>query len=223
VAVVKQAYRFCLDPTPSQERKLASHAGAARFAYNFGLALVKERLDRRVMGEDVRVPWSLAALRREWNAQKADVAPWWAENSKEAASSGLAALADGFKAFWDSKRGERAGRRVGFPRFKCRGHGRESFRYTTGRFGISGRCRVQLPRIGHVRTHEPTRKLQHRIEAGSARILSATICREGDRWLCSFTCEVERADPAPKRRDATVGVDVGVRQLAVLSSGVRGV
>lgn len=29
-----QAYRFCLDPTPAQQRALASHAGAARFAYN---------------------------------------------------------------------------------------------------------------------------------------------------------------------------------------------
>ncbi|WP_162231704.1 helix-turn-helix domain-containing protein [Allosalinactinospora lopnorensis] len=31
---VTQAYRFALDPTPAQERELASHAGAARFAFN---------------------------------------------------------------------------------------------------------------------------------------------------------------------------------------------
>ncbi|MEV4799710.1 helix-turn-helix domain-containing protein [Nonomuraea sp. NPDC049421] len=35
---VTQAYRFALEPTPSQERALASHAGAARFAWNGGLA-----------------------------------------------------------------------------------------------------------------------------------------------------------------------------------------
>jgi Helix-turn-helix domain len=97
--LVVQAYRFALDPTPAQERKLASHARAARFAYNFGLALVKELVARRRAGEELEVPWSLAALRREWNARKAVVAPWWAENSKEAASSGLADLAAGFKAF----------------------------------------------------------------------------------------------------------------------------
>lgn len=219
MATITQAYRFALDPTPAQRRKLASHAGAARFAYNFGLALVKERLDRRAAGEEVDVPWSLAALRREWNRAKAEVAPWWAENSKEAASSGLAALTDGFRAFWDSKQGRRAGLRAGFPRFKRRGRSRESFRYTTGRFGISGRTHVQLPRIGHVRTQEPTKKLQRKIEAGEARILSVTICREGGRWFCSFTCEVERADAAPSEPGATVGVDVGVRHLAVLSTG----
>jgi putative transposase len=30
--MVMQAYRFALDPTPAQQRSLASHAGAARFA-----------------------------------------------------------------------------------------------------------------------------------------------------------------------------------------------
>ena len=34
MAAVTQAYRFALDPTPSQRRSLASHAGAARFAHN---------------------------------------------------------------------------------------------------------------------------------------------------------------------------------------------
>jgi putative transposase len=215
---VLQAYRFALDPTAAQERKLCSHGGAARFAYNFGLALVKRRLDARERGEGVVVPWSLAALRREWNAAKDGIAPWWPQNSKEAASSGLADLADGFKA-WDSKRGERAGPRVGFPRFKRRGRARESFRYTTGSFGVSGRTRVKLPRIGHVRTHEPTTKLGDRLERGEARILSATISRDGERWFCSFCCEVERFDAPPAGRGGVVGVDVGVRHLAVLSTG----
>ena len=44
---VTQAYRFALDPTPAQERALTSHCGASRFAYNWGLALVKDRLERR--------------------------------------------------------------------------------------------------------------------------------------------------------------------------------
>jgi putative transposase len=42
---VIQAYRFALDPTPRQRRALASHSGAARFVYNWGLELVQQRLD----------------------------------------------------------------------------------------------------------------------------------------------------------------------------------
>ena len=44
---VTQAYRFALDPTPSQTRALSSHCGGRRFARNWGLALVKARLDER--------------------------------------------------------------------------------------------------------------------------------------------------------------------------------
>jgi putative transposase len=41
--MVKLAYRFALDPTAAQTRALRSHAGAARFAWNWALARCKER------------------------------------------------------------------------------------------------------------------------------------------------------------------------------------
>ena len=72
---VTQAYRFALDPTPSQQRTLASHAGAARFAYNWGLHLVQERLEQRRVDSTAQVPWTLPDLRREWNQAKRQVAP----------------------------------------------------------------------------------------------------------------------------------------------------
>jgi len=222
---VTQAYRFGLDPSPAQARALASHCGARRFAYNWGLGRVKACLDareweRRILGGAVTsVSWSLPALRREWNAAKAQVAPWWAENSKEAYSAGLADLACGFEAFWESTRGERKGPRVGFPRFKGRGRRRESYRYTTGRFGVSGRTRVQLPRVGHVRSHEPTTKLAGKIAAGQARVLSMSVCRENGRWFCSLCCEVQRNDQPAAQPGSVVGVDVGIKHLAVLSTG----
>ena len=77
-----QAYRFALDPTPRQQGRLASAVGGARFAFNWGLELVQRRLDQRAAGEDVQVPWTLAALRREWNRAKHQAAPWWADNSR---------------------------------------------------------------------------------------------------------------------------------------------
>ncbi|MDO2393587.1 helix-turn-helix domain-containing protein, partial [Mycobacterium avium subsp. hominissuis] len=103
-----QAYRFALDPTPTQLRGLASHAGAARFAHNHMLALVKATMDQRAAERSYGVPeseltpvlgWSLPALRRVWNQRKAWCAPWWGENSKEAYNTGLDALARGLEAW----------------------------------------------------------------------------------------------------------------------------
>ncbi|MBM0227639.1 hypothetical protein [Micromonospora sp. ATA51] len=39
--------------------------------------------------------------------------------------------------------------------------------------------------------------LARRVEAGAARILSATVRRDGGRWYVAFTCEVQRADRVP--------------------------
>ena len=101
MATVIQAYRFALDPTPRQQRSLASHAGAARFAYNWGLELVKSRLDQRQTDPSVVVPWNLFDLQREWNRAKHQTAPWWPENSKEAYKSGLDGLARALKNWSD--------------------------------------------------------------------------------------------------------------------------
>jgi putative transposase len=220
VATVLQAYRFALDPTPRQRRALASHCGAARYAYNWGLQVVEQRLEKRRAGEDIEVPWTLPALRWEWNRVKDQVAPWWAENSKEAYSSGLDGLARALKNFSDSKAGRRRGRRMGFPRPKKKGRARDSCRFTTGPVRVEAdRKHITLPRIGVLKTHESTRKLARRLEHGTARILAATITRTADRWFVSLTVEVQRQLSTGNGKRSMVGVDAGIRQLAVLSTG----
>ena len=218
--VVLQAYRYALDPSPRQRGALASHAGASRFAYNWGLELFQQRLEARASGQDVHVPWSLVELRREWNQAKHAVAPWWAENSKEAYSSGLDGLARALKNWQDSKYGRRAGARMRFPVRKRKGRGTESCRFTTGAIRVEAdRHHVTLPRLGRIHTHESTRKLARRIEQGSARIKTATVTRTGDRWFVSFSCQVTRRIARPRQPRAAIGVDVGIRHLAVLSDG----
>jgi putative transposase len=226
---VAQAYRFALDPTPAQERAFRSHAGGARKAHNTMLALVKATMDQRAAersygldGADLTpsLDWSLAGLRKEWNRRKDDVAPWWAENSKEAYNTGLDALARGLDAWSKSRKGERAGAATRFPVFKS-ARSRRSVRFTTGAIRVeAGRHHVTLPRLGRIRTHESTRKLARRIEAGTARILSATLSEESSgRWFCSFQVIVRRAAAVPAHAgaaDSVVGVDVGVKADSLL-------
>ena len=207
-----QAFRFALDPNNAQRSALAAHCGASRFAFNWGLSLVKERLEQRESDPSVQVPWNLPALRREWNRAKQDVAPWWSANSKEAYSSGLDALARALNNFSGSRKGKRKGRPTGFPRFRKRGHSRRSCRFTTGGIAVVGDRHIRLPRIGVLRTAEPTAKLG----AGEARILSATICEQAGRWFVSFTCEVERKHTRKHEGDVA-GVNAGVRHLAVVA------
>jgi putative transposase len=227
------AYRFALDTTSRQERALLSHCGAARFAYNWAVSWVRAAWDQRVVERFYGVPeqeltpwrpWSLPALRRQWNQVKHSIAPWWVDNSKEAYNTGLAGAAAAFDSYKASRDGRRAGTRVGAPRRKRKHTARLSCRFTTGPIRVEpDRKHVTLPRLGAIKTHESTRKLARRLEEGTARILSATVSRRGGRWFCSFQVAVQRHDAPAAHPAATIGVDLGVSHLAVLSAQVPGV
>ena len=136
-----QAYRFALDPTPAQVGMLESHCGAARFAFNHMLAVVKANLDQRSaersygIAEQDLTPaqgWSLAQLRKTWNARKDEVAPWWQANSKEAYNSGFGWAGPRAGELVDvAVRGARR-RRGRVPALEGRHRSARSVRFTTG-------------------------------------------------------------------------------------------
>lgn len=202
--VVRQAFRFELDPTNVQRTSLAQHAGAARYTYNWGLEERKRMLDA---GEGTT---NAIAQHRAWNRFKRQSAPWWIQVSKCAPQEALRDLDRAMKAFFKGRR-QKGGRKVGFPKFKRKGVN-DSFRLT-GSIIVEERS-VTLPRIGKLRTKEETCKLL----ASGARITSATVRREADRWFVSLAVEVEREDPAPVT-GPVVGIDRGIATFAVCSDG----
>ena len=211
-----EAVKVQLDPTPRQERLMASHAGAARFAYNAGLAHVKEALDSGELAD-----WSHYALRRWWNANKDVLAVnrttgevWWSQNSKEAYSEAFRDLARGFSNWAKSRKGQRKGKRVGFPKFKSKNHAMR-FEYSTAFTAPkdSDPYGLKLPRIGRVHCME---NVHGRVNG--ARLIRISVSRRAGRWYASLTVEREPSvTTAPKV--GAVGVDLGVKSLATLSDG----
>ena len=216
-----RAYQFALDPTDAQAEAFRSHCGAQRVAYNWCLAQVKANWAQRAAEQtygltgDQLTPWintSAYSLRKAWNAAKAEVAPWWAENSKEAYASGCANLATAL--------GNRKAGRAKMPRFKSKHRSRLTCRFTTGACGLGqDRRHIQLPVIGLVRTHESTRKLARHIEAGSARIRSATLSYQRGRWHVALCVQLPDREHVTRTGDRVVGIDLGITHLAVLSTG----
>ena len=212
-----EAVKVALDPSPAQGKLLASHAGGARFAYNTMLARVKVALDA---GE--KIDWSSYALLRWWNANKGALAvdgrgePWWRENSKEAYSYGVRSLADALSNWSRSRKGDRKGRKVGFPKFKVKGRVTPRFAYTTGSFGLikNDPKALKLPRIGRVHCMEDVTK-----RVGDARVLRMTISQHAGRWYASLTVERDDKPVTNPPKGGAVGVDLGVKTLATLSDG----
>jgi putative transposase len=201
--LVYQAFRYELSPTAAQRVALANHAGAARWAWNWGLSIRRKAWQRR--GETLGAVELHRLLTR---LKRTPGYGWLYEVSKCAPQEALRDLDRAYANFW---RGRKLGRRVGRPRFKKRGRCPERFRLA-GAIHVEPRS-VVLPRIGRVRTKEATSKFR-------GRILSATCRREADRWYVALTVEVVRPDP-PGVAGPVVGVDRGISTFAVCSDGTR--
>ncbi len=194
--LVNKAYRYELEPNKTQLILLKKHAGCARFAWNWGLA------ERKRLWEEERKTTNAIELHRKLNRLKKTDFPWMYEVSKCAPQEALRDLDKAFKNFFEG--------RANFPKFKEKGV-HDSFRLT-GTIKVFPK-HVQLPRLGKIRVKEKTTKCK-------GRILSATVSREADRWYVSLTVIVEIPDPVPVVGEP-VGIDVGLKHFAVLSTGEK--
>jgi putative transposase len=138
---------------------------------------------------------------------------------RAAAGQGLNSCRNAYWNWQTSRAGNRQGRRVGFPRFAKKGRDRDRVTFTTGAIRVEPTVGTSpCPRIGTVRVHESTRRLERLIAKGRARILAATVSRRGTRLVVAFRVLIQRpiqprvGDPASR-----VGVDAGVRVLATVA------
>lgn len=221
---VMTAVKFEVEwPADSDRAALVrSHFGARRFAFNWGLAQVKADLDAKVIDPNHEsVKWDLGALRKAWNRTKDTAAPWWATNSKEAYSSGLADLAHALSNWRASRHGNRKGRAVGFPRFKSGRRDAGRVRFSTGNMRLEeDRHTITVPVIGGLRSKENTRRVQRHLVAGRAHIVNMTLSQQWGRLFVSIAYARRTPSTARVVAHPTVraGVDLGIRTLATVAT-----
>src|SRR3954463_9449315 len=132
------SFCFTLRLSPADELALLRHAGAARFAYNQGLALLNEAYRAHKQDPAVQVPYSGFDLINGFNGWKRSPAagvsedgtpglPWRGEVLAQVFEEALVDLGRGVRGFFDARKSGTS-RRRGFPKFKKRGRSRPSFR-----------------------------------------------------------------------------------------------
>lgn len=210
-----RAYKTELDPNDVQRTSLLRHAGAARWAFNFGLRRKQEVYAAWVAGGKqgkCSTP-SAIDLHRELNLLKGRLVedggvPWMYEVSKCAPQEALRNLDRAYANFF--RRCQQGAARKGFPKFKSRKRGVGTFTLT-GSVAATA-THVQLPRLGNVKLKE-----HGYLPTDGAKILKATVSERAGRWFVSLQVEQERTDE--KAPEHVVGVDVGINSLAVTSDG----
>ncbi len=209
MSTIQRAYKTELDLNNVQLTACRKHAGAARWAYNWGLARKQEAYHATSKSP------SAIDLHRELNALKQTDVPWMYAVSKCAAQEALRNLDNAFAHFFRRCQLKQQGKlrgKVGYPTRKSKKRGLGSFRLTGTIVVFPGA--IQLPRLGRLRLKE-----RGYLPTGGVRILSATVSEQAGHWYVSVL--VEQAHAIPANRGPAVGVDLGVKKLATLSDGAE--
>jgi putative transposase len=205
--LVQRAYKTELDLSDQQVTACKQHAGAARWAYNWGLRVKQERY-RATKKNPTAID-----LHRELNALKHTQIPWMYSVSKCAPQEALWNLDAAFQQFFRrcalKKQGKWQGK-LGYPQFKTKKKGLGSFR-VTGSIRVSDKA-IILPRLGRLRLKE-----REYLPTKGAQILSATVSEQAGHWYVSLQVEEERV--VPENTGPVVGIDLGIKHLATLSDG----
>jgi putative transposase len=195
-----KAHKIRLHPTPEQANYFARAAGTARFVFNWALAEWKREYEA---GEKP----SALALKKQFNAIRREQFPWSYEVTKCAIEGAFIDVAAAFKNFFE---GRKAGRKIGYPKFKSKKRSRQSLYLANDKFTVGDHW-IDVPKLGRVNMAEKFRF--------SGKILSARISKTADWWFVSIT--VEMPDTMPENSHPPVGIDVGLNRLATLSDGRR--
>lgn len=196
----RQAYKFRIEPTGEQQRKLRQFAGMARFVFNKALALQKET--REAGGKYI----SYVALAKQLTAwRNGDETPWLKDAPVHPLQHALKDLDRAYQNFFE--------KRADFPRFKKRGQ-HDSFRFPDPKqFKLDqGNNRIFLPKLGWLRFRNSRQVL--------GTLKNVTVSLSAGHWYVSIQTEREVVVPL-HASPLAVGIDLGVVRFATLWDGER--
>lgn len=196
-----KAYKVELDPNNKQKAFLGRCVGASRYVYNWGLAEWKRQYEA---GEKP----SAYRLCVQFNAVKDELCPWIRELPYAVTESAFGNLGKAFDNFF--RRIKNKAEKAGYPKFKKRGI-KSSFQVRNAKIEPD---RVRITGIGWIRL-----KQKDYIPAEADKYgVYATISERAGRWFISVL--VYENDPELPKVNGVIGVDVGIKALAVDSTGI---
>ena len=187
------AKKIRLYPTAEQEHKLWQSVGTARFIYNW--ALNKQEENYKNGGKFIKD----GDLRKEITQLKKDELPWLNEVSNNIAKQAVKDCCNAYKNFFKGLADK--------PRFKSRKKSRPSFYNDTAKLKVKNKS-VLIEKVGWVKTKE-------QIPIG-VKYTNPRVSYDNKYWYISVG--VEKEQPNVELTDVSLGIDVGIKDLAVCSN-----
>lgn len=185
-----------LKPTKKQTSQLFQSAGTARWAYNWTLGRQKENYDNggKFLSDNV--------LRKEiTQLKKTDDFRWLSNVSSNVAKQAVKDACNSYKRFFKKQ--------SVFPKFKKKNRVTPSFYNDNMKLKAKPNKTVLIEKVGWVKTSEQL--------PCDTKYMNPRIKFDGKYWY--LTVGIETSKQEKELTDTVLGVDVGVKELAVVSNG----
>lgn len=197
----RKVYRFQVNPTPAQAEQFYQMAGAKRYVFNWALARRKDHYAEHAQGLSAKVlSADLTAVKKQPDTE------WLKAVDSQLLQQALKDVDRAFQNFFD--------KRSRFPRFKSKRRETPSFRIPQRVKVENGK--VYVPKVGWVKVRQS--------QPVDCPTKSATFKRDATgRWYVTLTAEFEMPEVPlqPAEPQEVVGIDLGLKDFAVLSTGER--
>ena len=204
-----------LAPNNKQATYFSKACGVARLAYNWALAEWQKQYqaDKNYRDEcqakgieidktKLNSP-NQFKLRKQLNSIKKQQFPFMAKVTKCSPQEAIIQLGKAFDNFFKG--------RAKYPQFRKKGIN-DKFSLTNDQFKLIGK-KIKIPNLGWVKLKENLRF--------NGKILNATVFKKGSKWFVSVGVEIDNLPKLNTKTHKSVGIDLGITDLATLLDGTK--
>lgn len=199
-----RTYKYKITPTYKQQECLNKAFGCCRFIYNWGLEQKVQtyKQTKKTIGY-VELAHELTKLKNDGEHE------WLKEVNNVSLQQSLRNLDAAFVRFFREKKG--------FPKFKSKKNAKDSAKYISGVHFDFNEWKVKIPKCGWVKL------CNNKSFDLSMRYGTLTVSKDhcGDYWCSIVAYDVEEKSRAKISDDTAVGIDLGIKDYAILSDGTK--
>ena len=194
-------YRYRLYPTKKQSEFFEKSFGCVRFVYNWAL---NQRIEA-YQKDGTRISW-VDSCKQLTELKKQEDTKWLCEVVNQSLQQAIRHMDMAFTRFFREKKG--------FPKFKSKKRSKDSFQLIQSVSIDFEKHRIKLPKIGGVKFSKN--------KAFIGKIGTCTVLKTSTgKYYISIL--VDDGNPLPQKApivsDTSVGIDVGIKDFAILSNG----
>lgn len=194
-----KGYRIRIYPNKEQKTLIEKHIGCCRFIWNYMLSLQNENYEK---GNKYISRYDM--IRSLTPLKKREEYLWLNEVSNTSLQNICTDLDKDFKGFFKKLNG--------YPKFKSKKKSKNIYPVCCNRFYFKDNIHIQIQMLGIVKC-----KTDFKVPIGKHKFSNVRLSKELNKYFISFGLECE--NQVRKLNDYSMGIDLGVKELAAVSYG----